>query len=84
VREYYQKEISFKERGLAMETLPEKCMDINTVGSFCDCIAGEEAVDAAAEAFCSRTKNDKNITDEDLAELKIALMDMEDDSCCDC
>jgi hypothetical protein len=67
-----------------METLPEKCMDINTVGSFCDCIAGEEIVDAAAEAFCNRAKTDENITREDLAELKIALMDLEDDSCCDC
>jgi len=45
-----------------METLPKKCVDINTDGSFCGCIAGE-----------------------DLAELKMALMDLEEDeSCCDC
>jgi hypothetical protein len=25
-----------------METLPKKCVDINTVGSFCDCIAVQE------------------------------------------
>jgi hypothetical protein len=67
-----------------METLPEKCMDINTVGSFCDCIAGEEAVDAAVQAFCNRAKTDKNITGEDPAELKMALMDLEGDACCDC
>jgi hypothetical protein len=62
-----------------------KCSDINTVGSFCDCIAGEEPVDPAAKAFCSRAKTDKNVTGDDLAELKMALMDLEeDDSCCDC
>ncbi len=67
-----------------METLPEKCVDINTVGSFCDCIAGEVPVDPAAQAFCNRSKTDKNITGEDLAELKRALMDLEDDACCEC
>ena len=67
-----------------METLPKKCVDINTVGTFCDCMAGEEPVDPAAEAFCNRAKTDKNITGEDLAELKMALMDLEDDACCDC
>jgi hypothetical protein len=67
-----------------METLPQKCVDINTVGSFCDCIAGEEPVDPAAQSFCNRAKTDKNITGEDLAELKMALMDLEDDACCDC
>jgi len=62
-----------------------KCEDINTVGSFCDCIANEELVDPAAETFCNRAKTDKNITDEDLAELKMALMDREEDeACCDC
>jgi hypothetical protein len=39
-----------------METLPQKCVDINTVGSFCDCIADAEPVDAAARAFCDRQK----------------------------
>ena len=67
-----------------METLPKKCVDINTVCTFCDCMAGEEPVDPAAEAFCNRAKTDKNITGEDLAELKMALMDLEDDACCDC
>ncbi len=65
-----------------METRSQKCMDIDTVGSFCDCIAGEETADPAAQAFCNRAKTDKNITGEDLAELKMALM--EDDACCDC
>ncbi len=63
-----------------MKTLPQKCVNINTIGSFCDCIAGQEPVDPAAKAFCDRTKTDKNITGEDLAELKMALMDLEDDA----
>ncbi len=67
-----------------METLSQKCADINTVGSFCDCITGEESVDPAAQAFCNRAKTDKNITGDDLAELKMALMDQEDEACCDC
>jgi hypothetical protein len=68
-----------------METLPQKCVDINTVGSFCNCIAGDEPVDPAAEAFCNRAKTDKNITGEDLTELKMALLDMEEDeACCEC
>ncbi len=67
-----------------METLPEKCADINTVSSFCDCIKGQEPVDPAAKAFCERANTDKNITGEDLAELKMALMDLEDDACCEC
>jgi len=67
-----------------METLPQKCVDINTVGSFCDCIAGYEPEGSAAQAFCNRAKTDKNITGEDLAELKMSLMDPEDDECCEC
>ncbi len=70
-----------------MKTINEKCEDINTVGSFCGCIAGEESVDPAAKAFCNRTKTDKNITGEDLAELKKALADLnedDDDGCCGC
>jgi len=68
-----------------MKTLSRKCSDINTVGSFCDCIASEGSVDPAAEAFCNRAKTDKNITGEDLAELKMALSDLEDEGCCcDC
>ena len=68
-----------------METLSPKCADINTVSSFCDCIAGEETVDyPAAQAFCNRAKAAKNIPGDVLADLKIALMDMEDEACCDC
>ena len=67
-----------------MKTLPDKCVDINSVGSFCGCIAGEESVDPAAKAFCNRAKTDKNVTGDNLAELKMALMDLEDDACCDC
>ncbi len=67
-----------------MDTLSNKCMDTNTVGSFCDCISKEEAVDPASRAFCTRAKTDPTVTGEDLAELKTALLDMEDDACCDC
>ena len=67
-----------------METLSQKCADINTVSSFCDCIAGEETVDPAAKALCSRAETDKNITGDDLTDLKKALMDLEDEACCDC
>ena len=67
-----------------MDTLSKKCMDNNTVGSFCGCIAGEELVDPAAEEFCDRAKTDKHVTNEDLAELKMALTDLEDDACCEC
>jgi hypothetical protein len=67
-----------------MATFPQECVDFNTVGSFCDCIVGEGPVDPAAQAFCNRAKTDKNITGDDLAELKMALMDMEDGACCDC
>jgi len=67
-----------------METLPKKCVEINSVGSFCDCIAGEQPVDPAAEALCNRAKTDKNITGDDLADLKRALTDMDEEACCDC
>jgi hypothetical protein len=62
-----------------METIPSKCMDVNMVGSFCDCISGAESVDAALGAFCTRSKTEsgRNITGDDLAELKKAVMDME-------
>ncbi len=66
-----------------MDTL-FKCLDINTVDSFCDCITGEEPVEPAAESFCNRAKTDKNITGRDLDELKTALMDLEGEACCEC
>jgi len=78
-----EEEVLFSRR-LDMETLSEKCADIKTVSSFCDCIAGEETVDPAEKAFCNRAKTDKNITGDDLADLKLALMDMADEACCDC
>jgi len=67
-----------------MKTLPIKCVNSYTVGSFCDCIANAAPVDVAARAFCDRAKtgSDKNITGYDLAELKKALMDMEGKDCC--
>jgi hypothetical protein len=67
-----------------MATLPQKCVNIDTVGAFCDCIAGEEPVDPAVQTFCNEAKTDKNITDEDLAKFKMALMELEDEACCDC
>jgi hypothetical protein len=54
-------------------------MDINTVESFCECIADAEYADVAAKGFCiwRKTGNGLNITGDDLAELKNALMDLE-------
>lgn len=62
-----------------METLPDKCMHVDIVGSFCDCIERAESADPAARGFCARVKsgNDSTITGDDLAELKKALMDLE-------
>ena len=60
-----------------METLPLKCMNVNTVRSFCDCVAGAEAVDVAARGFCEHAKSDTNVSGDDLVELKKALMDLD-------
>jgi hypothetical protein len=67
-----------------MKTISDKCMNGNTVGSFCDCIADEECVDVAAKDFCERAKTDsgKNVTGDDLAELKKALQEAECEGCC--
>jgi hypothetical protein len=59
-------------------------MNIDTVGSFCDCLAGDADADPAAQAFCNRARTDKNITVEDLADLKSVLLDPESQGCCDC
>jgi hypothetical protein len=67
-----------------MDTHSQKCMDIDTVDSFCDCIAGDETADPSAQAFCNLAKTDKNISGESLTEQKMALMDMEEDACCAC
>jgi len=67
-----------------MRTLAQNCADINSVGSFCDCISKGQSVDPAAEAFCSRAKTGKNVTGDELAELKMALTDLDEESCCDC
>ena len=66
------------------DTLSYKCMHIDTVGSFCDCISGDADADPAAKSFCNRTKTGKNITGEDLVDLKSALLDADDEGCCDC
>jgi hypothetical protein len=62
-----------------MKTLPQKCKNVNSVGAFCNCISGEEAVDAAAHAFCKQanTGSEKNASGENLADLKKALLDLE-------
>ena len=67
-----------------METIPEKCMNDNTVSSFCDCIADEECVDEAARDFCNRAKtsNYANVTGDDLGELKKALSETDCKGCC--
>ncbi len=61
-----------------------KCMNINSIGSFCDCISNDESADPAAQAFCNRALSDPKVTGDDLAELKMALLDMEEDACCEC
>jgi hypothetical protein len=67
-----------------METIPGKCMNDNSVTSFCDCIADEECADVAAKDFCERAKTDngKNVTGDDLAELKKALQETDCEGCC--
>jgi hypothetical protein len=67
-----------------METIPVKCMDFNSVGAFCGCIDSTECADEAARAFCARTRTDygKNITGDDLAELKKALTETDCKGCC--
>jgi hypothetical protein len=67
-----------------MEPIPVNCMDINSVGSFCDCIDNTECADEAARDFCTRAKSEsgKNVTGYDLAELKKALAEAECEGCC--
>lgn len=62
-----------------METIPKTCININTVRSFCDCIGNDASVDAAARGFCDRVQSGRatDVTGDDLAELKKALMDLE-------
>jgi len=69
------------EGELIMKRTPDKCKDINAVGSFCDCIADAESVDVAARGFCRRAKtgSDKNASGDELIELKKALKDLESD-----
>jgi hypothetical protein len=64
-----------------MKRIPDKCKDVNAIGSFCDCIAGAESVDVAARGFCrqSTTGSVSGVTGDDLNELKKALKDLEGD-----
>ncbi len=66
------------EGGYGMKTMPVKCRDVNEVRAFCDCIADEDSVDEAARAFCLRSSGNPYVTGDELAELKQALMDIED------
>ena len=67
-----------------MEPIPVNCMDINSVGSFCDCIESTECADEAARAFCTQAKTEsgKYITGDNLAELKKALAETDCKGCC--
>ncbi len=67
-----------------MNTLSSKCMGIDTVDSFCNCISEAGLIAPEAQVFCSKAKTDPKVTSEDLVELKMALLDLEEDSCCDC
>ncbi len=67
-----------------METVFEKCWDKDKVDSFCSCIAGVEPADPVTQAFCDSAKADKNVSDDDLIELKMRFMDLKHDACCDC
>jgi len=62
-----------------MKRIADTCKDINTVGSFCDCIADAASVDVAARGFCRQAAAGSvtGVTGEDLAELKKALQDLE-------
>jgi hypothetical protein len=65
-----------------METSSQKCMDTDTVESFCGCISKSGPVYKAAQDFCDRAKTDKSITGEDLTRLKMELVDSECGQCC--
>lgn len=66
-----------------METIPVKCMSIDTVESFCGCVAGEEGVDDTVRDFCNRAKapGGGGFTSKDVAALKRELREAE---CCSC
>ena len=66
-----------------METIPVKCMSIDTVEAFCGCVAGAEGVDAGVRDFCDRAKapGGGGLTSKDVAALKNELMETE---CCTC
>jgi hypothetical protein len=67
-----------------MDTITVNCMDINSVGSFCDCIENTGCADEAAKSFCTQARTDygKNVTGDDLAELKKALTETDCKGCC--
>jgi hypothetical protein len=67
-----------------MDTLSKKCMDMDKIGPFCDCISQAGIIAPDAQVFCSKAKTDPTVTNEDLVELKMALLDQAEDACCDC
>jgi sulfur transfer complex TusBCD TusB component (DsrH family) len=66
-------------KGEKMKNIPDKCKDINAVGSFCDCITDAESVDVAARGFCRQASAGSvtGVSGEDLVELKKALTDLD-------
>ncbi len=67
-----------------MEALLQKCLNHAEVESFCDCVAKEKPSAPEAEAFCKKAETDKSITKENLEELNMALMEDDNDACCEC
>ena len=67
-----------------MDTLSRKCMDMDSIGSFCDCISEAGLIAPEVQVFCARAKTDPTVTNEDLVGLKMALLDQEEDGCCEC
>jgi hypothetical protein len=66
-----------------MKKTSEICSNIDTVESFCGCIQDDESANETARDFCDRAKANKEITDKDLANLKIAITDPEyEKTCC--
>ena len=60
-----------------------KCLTIDTVESFCGCIQDDESANETARDFCDRAKDNKEIADKELANLKIAITDPEyEKTCC--
>jgi hypothetical protein len=62
-----------------VKTSYDTCKDINTVGTFCNCIDDVESVDVAARGFCRQAAVGSaiGVSGDDLKELKKALKDLD-------